>query len=354
VDYNQIEAAEALTRLGEFDALIDVRSPGEFALDHIPGALNCPVLDDRERALIGAQYTQESPFAARRDGAVLVARNIARLIDEGFHDKPRDWKPLVYCWRGGQRSAALTHVLNRVGWKARQIKGGYREYRRFVLAALAELPPRFQYRVICGTTGSGKSRLLHALAEAGAQTLDLEALARHRGSVLGQMSEPQPTQKRFESLLWQQLRGLDERRPVFIESESRKVGDLRVPDALIARMRASPCLRLELPLAERIRLLREEYRDLESDQARLFRQLDCLVSAHGAATVDAWKALAQRQQWSALVERLLHDHYDPVYQRSIGRNFNGADAATSIRMARGDSADFAAAARRLILEIAGI
>ncbi len=191
-DRSVIPVEAALADLGQFDAIIDVRSESEYAEDHIPGALSCPVLSDAERAEVGTMDRQQSSFEAKRRGAAYVARNIARHLEGSFADKPRSWKPLVYCWRGGNRSGAMTHILGRVGWQARQLEGGYRAFRRAVLAELEQLPARFSFRVICGTTGSGKSRLLQHLVGAGAQVLDLEALAHHRGSVLGSLPALRP------------------------------------------------------------------------------------------------------------------------------------------------------------------
>src|SRR5215472_1873107 len=209
--------------LAEYAVRIDVRSPVEFALDHVPGAANHPVLSDAERERVGTLYA-DSPFEARKLGAAIVARNIATMIESAFMDEPREWRPLVYCWRGGQRSRALVQVLHEIGWRAVQLEGGYRAYRRHVAAELERLPLRFRYVVICGLTGSGKSRLLAALARAGAQTLDLEGLARHRGSVLGGLpGTAQPSQKAFESGLCEALARLDPSRPVFVESESRRI-----------------------------------------------------------------------------------------------------------------------------------
>jgi len=211
------------------------------------------------------------------------------------------------------------------------------------------MPSRFEFRVICGTTGSGKSKLLRSLERAGAQVLDLEDLAHHRGSVLGGLPlVPQPSQKQFETRIWWRLRGLDPARTVFLESESRKVGDVRVPDALIERMRSSACLRLELPLEERIRLLRDEYLHLEQDRATLFRQLDCLVALHGKEKVRGWKQLAESDKWAELVERLLLEHYDPVYLRSIGRNFTRVATAPVLAPASAAEADFARLARDVV------
>jgi tRNA 2-selenouridine synthase len=343
-----VEPAAALAHLAEYSAILDARSPAEFAEDALPGAINCPVLDDAQRAQVGTLYKQDSPFAARRVGAALAARNIAVMLERQFAAQPRDWRPLVYCWRGGERSGALVHVLRRIGWRAQQLAGGYRAWRRMVLAQLEVLPGRYQWQVVCGPTGSGKSRLLRALAEAGAQVLDLEELACHRGSVLGGLpGAPQPSQKRFEGLIWRALHRFDPVRTVYVESESRKVGNLRVPTALLDAMRAAPCLRLELPLPQRVQLLREEYAHFEQAPAALAAQLDCLVPLHGHGPVAQWKQLAAAGDWQALVEQLLTQHYDPAYRRSLERNFPQAASGAVLALARSDDAQYAMAARAL-------
>jgi tRNA 2-selenouridine synthase len=343
-----LDAAAALATLDGFDCVIDVRSEGEYAEDHVPGAINCPVLTDAERREVGTMDRQNSPFEARRRGAAYVARNIARHLEERFAEAPRDWRPLVYCWRGGQRSAAMVHILSSVGWRAVQLEGGYRAYRRAVMSALAALPPTLDFRVISGATGSGKSRLLQHLATAGAQVLDLEALAVHRGSVLGGMPQrPQPGQKRFESLLWDALRRMDPARGVFVESESRRVGALRLPDALLERMRAAPCIHLEVPFAARVRLLRDEYAHFERAPQVLLEQLDCLVPLHGHEKIRGWKSLVDAGDWDALVEQLLLQHYDPAYARSMNRNFKQMPSARVLPIRSDAAADYAAAAALL-------
>lgn len=347
-DRSVVAVGAALADLQHFDTIVDVRSEAEFAEDHIPGAINCPVLHDAERAEIGTLDRQHSAFEARRRGAAYVARNIALHLESSLADKPRGWKPLVYCWRGGNRSGAMAHILARVGWQARQLEGGYRAFRRAVIADLERLPAQFTLRVVCGTTGSGKSRLLQQLAALGAQVLDLEALAHHRGSVLGGLPAlPQPSQKHFETRIWQALRAFDPAHPVFVESESRKVGELRVPDQLLLAMRAAECIRLELPLAARVRLLRDEYVHFETNVALLHEKLDCLVPLHGHERVDAWKRLVDERRWDALVERLLVEHYDPAYLRSIGRNFTRSAQAQPLALASDEAAAFGAAARAL-------
>ncbi len=342
---------DILPQLDEFDSIIDVRSEGEFAEDHIPGAINCPVLDNQERVRIGTLYKQVGSFEAKKAGAALVARNIAGHLDSSFADKPRDWKPLVYCWRGGNRSGAMAHILARIGWPVVQIDGGYREFRRHVVADLQELPARFDYRVIAGPTGSGKSELLRTLAHEGAQVLDLEQLASHRGSVLGHIpAAPQPSQKAFESGIWQALRRFDPARPVFVESESKKVGNLRVPDALMDRMRASPCIALNVSIPERVALLMREYAHFVADPAALNRQLACLLVLHGREKVARWQAMASGGEMTALVQELLAQHYDPAYLRSIGRNFARFGEARAVSLSDSSAASFSAAAQELLAQ----
>ena len=308
--------------LPAFTDLIDVRSPSEFAEDHIPGAINLPVLDDTERERVGTLYKQVSSFEAKKVGAALVSRNIAEHLDTWFADKPKSYRPLVYCWRGGSRSGSLTHILQKIGFEAAQLAGGCKAYRRHVVAELARLPGLFAYRVVSGPTGSGKSRLLQALAGEGAQVLDLEDLAAHRGSLLGALPDRgQPSQKRFESAIWFALSRFDPKRPVFVESESKKIGALRVPDALISAMRASPCLRLEVPLAARVRLLVEDYRHFLHDPETINRQLGYLTELRGNETIAAWQALANNRAWPELVAALLDQHYDPTYLRSLAKNY---------------------------------
>ena len=339
-----------VSRIAGFDALLDARSPAEYAEDHIPGAGSYPVLSNEERARVGTIYKQESPFTAKKIGAALVARNIAEHIEKSFGEKEKGWRPLVYCWRGGKRSGAFAHVLREIGWDAKTLEGGYKAYRRHVVDRLAELPAKLRFRVVHGVTGSGKSRLLGSLRDAGAQVLDLEGLAAHRGSVLGTFPDRlQPSQKMFESLLLKDLQSLEPGKAVFVEGESKKIGQLQVPDALIARMRASECVLLDTAPAARVALLMDEYRHFFSDPASLYAQLDCLAGLHGRERVDEWKALAADGRWAELVERLLAEHYDPAYRRSAAHNFPRLKDALRVRVGSHEPAAFDAAA----LELAG-
>ena len=334
--------------LAEFPDRIDVRSPAEYALDHLPHAASHPVLDDLERAEVGTLYVT-SPFEARRLGAAKVARNIARMLDTAFGGKPRDWRPLIYCWRGGQRSRALAHVLNEIGWRAMQLDGGYRAYRRYVITRLDMLPARFEFVVVSGLTGSGKSRLIAALASAGGQTLDLEALARHRGSLLGSLpGAPQPSQRAFESALFDRLEQFDTARPVFVESESRRVGSVQLPDALLARMRDGRRLTLRATLAQRVALLRQDYAHFVADAGLLEERLRPLTPLHGKATLAQWTALAAAGDWDALVGELLERHYDAAYARSLGANFASAEHVFDVAVSDTSPAGFAALAHEVL------
>jgi tRNA 2-selenouridine synthase len=331
-----------------YDAIIDARTPAEYAEDHLPGAVSLPVLDNEERARVGTLYKQVSPFAARKLGAALVAKNIGRHLETALADRPRGWRPLVYCWRGGKRSGAFAHVLREIGWDAHTLEGGYKAYRQWVAARLAEAPAGLHFRVVHGVTGSGKSRLLKALASAGAQVLDLEDLAAHRGSVLGHLPDrPQPSQKMFETRLLAVLAGLDPARTAYVEGESTKIGQLQVPEALMRAMRAAECVLLDADLETRIALLTDEYRHFFADRGSLDAQLDCLAGLHGRERVADWKALAAQGAWQELVGRLLEEHYDPAYRRSALRNFARLPQAPVLRVADAGEQSFARLAREL-------
>lgn len=307
--------------ISRFSEIIDVRSPAEFTDDHIPGALSCPVLDNEQRIEIGTLYKQVSPFAAKKLGAAYVSRNIARHIEEKFQDRDRHWRPLIVCWRGGQRSGAMTTVLRSVGWDACQLEGGYKMFRNHVLARLEQRPADLNFQLITGPTGSGKTRILQAIGRAGGQILDLEALARHKGSVLGADPEqPQPSQKWFETQLWQALENFSSERPVFIESESRKIGRLRLPESLFVAMRQSPCIDIEASLAARIEFLRDDYPYFLAEPAALKKHLDVLRPLLGHELVGYWHQLIDAARFSELIESLLIKHYDPLYARARQRD----------------------------------
>lgn len=317
-----LNATEVLAQLDTFDTVIDARSESEHAEDHLPGAHSWPTLNDEERILIGTLYKQVNQFEAKKRGAAIAARNIAAHIERHVIDKPKDWKPLTYCWRGGKRSGSLSLILDQIGFRVTLVDGGYKAFRAAMLLDIPKQVDRLHFKVVCGTTGSGKTRLLHALAAAGAQVLDLEGLANHRSSVLGAIPGlPQPTQKHFDMLIWDTLRHFDATRPVYVESESKKVGNVSVPTTLVERMRTSECLNLTLPLTERVALLMEDYDFFVQDRTYFCGRLDVLSTFRGKAVVDAWKEQVHAGNVEPVVQDLLTLHYDPVYLQSMQRNF---------------------------------
>jgi len=343
-------AAEVMRCLASFHTVIDARSPAEFAEDHLPGAVNWPVLDNDERRQVGTEYVQVSAFDAKKIGAAMIAKRIGELLQAQVQDKPRDWQPLVYCWRGGKRSGTLAWFLDQIGFRTTLLQGGYKAFREQVREQLGNLPLQFSYVVIAGRTGSGKTRLLQALAEAGAQVLDLEGLARHRGSVLGGLPhELQPTQKAFETQLWQALSAFDPARPVYVESESRKIGQLQVPTALLERMRSDGrVVMVTMPDEARVQLLVEEYGFFAGQLERFCGHLETLIDLRGRDTVTHWQTLARQGRWAEVFADLMRQHYDPLYLKSMQRNYAQLEAASRVDLPGGDAAALQQAARRLL------
>lgn len=347
---HSLDAAEASRRLHQFDAVLDARSPAEFALDHLPGAENWPVLSDDERRIVGTLYVQQGPLPARKIGAAMVARNIADHLDRWIADKPRDWRPLVYCWRGGQRSGTLAWFLSEIGFRTTRVAGGYKGFRAQVRQDLADWPAQLKLQVLIGRTGSGKTRLLHALRAAGAQVLDLEGLACHRGSMLGALpGQPQPSQKRFDTLLWSALQSLDLQRPVFIESESKKIGQLQLPQPLLQRMQDhGRVLRLQMPDAARLQLLLQDYAALTQAPEHFCSLIEPLIELRGREAVRRWQAQARSGDWAGVFGELMTQHYDPLYQRSTDRHYAALAQATELQLDDAEPATLARAARQLL------
>ena len=354
---NVVSAQDAVARMrlplgtpGAYSAIIDARTEDEFALDHLPGAQNWPSLNNAERIVIGTMYKQEGPFEAKKKGAGLVAANISKHIEHHVLDLPKDWQPLVYCWRGGKRSGSLALILGQIGFKVSIIEGGYKAFRSAMVDALPPLAESLSWRVICGPTGSGKTRLLHCLKEQGAQVLDLEGLANHRSSVLGIIpGQAQPSQKHFDTLLWDALRNMDPTKPVYVESESRKVGNLAVPESLILSMRASPCYQLELSDEERVKLLLEDYDFFVKDPALFSKRLDALVAIRGKQVVEDWQALIAAGSMEDVVRDLLKLHYDPTYFASMKRNFLQIEKAQVV-LAKSCSLESLSSVAKLVMQ----
>jgi tRNA 2-selenouridine synthase len=308
-----------------YSEIIDVRSESEFAEDHVPGAINLPVLDDEQREKVGTIYHQVSPFEARKMGASLVSENISKHLACHFSAQDKHDSFLVYCWRGGQRSHSLAQVLSQIGWRVAVVEGGYKTYRAYVRQQLEQLSQQFTYKILCGLTGTGKTYILEQLQSHGVQVLDLEGLANHRGSLLGQAWEsepqPQPAQKYFESKLLQQLQSLDPNKLVWVESESNKVGEIHLPPAFWEKMKQASCVEVQLPTEARVDGLLQAYPHWLNHPESLKSKLEMLKSRYGWSQIHHWHYLIDTRQWRALVRDLLESHYDPAYRRSMSKSY---------------------------------
>ncbi|MDO5630847.1 MAG: tRNA 2-selenouridine(34) synthase MnmH [Paracoccus sp. (in: a-proteobacteria)] len=302
--------------LAGFDTIIDVRSPSEYAQDHLPGAINLPVMSDQERAQVGTIYKQVSPFDARKLGAALVAANAARHIAGPLAGMTGGWRPLVYCWRGGQRSGSFGVILSQIGWRVGRIEGGYKTWRRLVVDRVQNLGVPAPVVVLDGNTGAAKTAVLARLAAGGAQVIDLEGLANHRGSLFGAMPGGQPGQKLFEGRLATALERLDPTRPVLFEAESSRIGALTVPRSVWQALCSAPRIRLSVPLAERARFIAATYADAATEAAAIIEHLRPL---HPAERIQEWLAQATAGDWTGLAQGLMRDHYDPRYERHRAR-----------------------------------
>ena len=330
------------------DTIIDVRAPSEFAQDHLPGAINLPVLDDIQRAEVGTTYAQVSPFSARKIGGALVAANTAKHLQGPLANKDGGWQPLVYCWRGGQRSGAFATILDQVGWRVNLLQGGYRSYRRLVVDMLYDTPLPHRITLIEGGTGTAKTQLLHHLKQIGAQILDLEGIAHHRGSLFGAMDTDQPAQKMFDSRIAAALNTMDPDKVTWVEAESSKVGARVVPPSLWAAMCIAPRVELHAPLSSRAAFLCHAYDDLTHNPDTLRDQINRLRFYHSGETIAAWQVLANTQNWPTLAQELIARHYDPRYMKSTTQaqfehhhiNLPDLDEATLATTAKTLAADF--------------
>jgi tRNA 2-selenouridine synthase len=310
--------------------IIDARSPHEFDDDHIPGAVNLPVVDDSEFAEVGITHKTDK-HKAYLVGVEYSLRNIAdRMKPLIAQYGPRD-RMLVYCFRGGKRSRLWGDVLRTIGFQVDVLNGGWKNYRRWVRAGLESLPRAFTYHVLSGPTGCGKTRLLHELERQGEQVLELEGLACHRGSLIGDLPGlKQPPQKLFESKVLEVLRHFDARRPVWLEAESKKIGNVQLPDALFESMHRSRVYRIETPMSERVAMWMEDYPHLAADPVGMVRKLEPLKPLVGNEVLEQWRSMAEERCVSELFERVMVEHYDPCYARSTRRNYGSLEQSMQV------------------------
>lgn len=305
----------------KFDTIIDVRSPLEFAEDHIVGAINCPVLSDLERQKVGTIYKKESSFKAKIIGSSLTAKNIAFHIDNNFMEKKGSWQPLIYCWRGGQRSKAFSIVLSEVGWRTNQLKGGYKEYRNQVINFLDNIGPKLKITLISGKTGSAKTKILKSIENEGGQILDLEGLANHKGSLLGKIPDLiQPSQKFFESLIFNKIQKLNLKDKIYIEAESSKIGNIHIPKSIWKKMIKSPRIEISANVELRAKFLVSDYDYMCNDPTLINPIIKGLKNRLSKKLFDEWTNLIDRKKWFDLTKSFLENHYDPSYSSNTIKN----------------------------------
>ena len=305
----------------KFDTIIDVRSPLEFAEDHIVGAINCPVLSDLERQKVGTIYKKESSFKAKIIGSSLTAKNIAFHIENNFMEKKGSWQPLIYCWRGGQRSKAFSIVLSEVGWRTNQLKGGYKEYRNQVINFLDNIGPKLKITLISGKTGSAKTKILKSIENEGGQILDLEGLANHKGSLLGKIPDLiQPSQKFFESLIFNKIQKLNLKDKIYIEAESSKIGNIHIPKSIWKKMIKSPRIEISANVELRTKFLVSDYDYMCNDPTLINPIIKGLKNRLSKKLFDEWTNLIDRKKWFDLTKSFLENHYDPSYSSNTIKN----------------------------------
>jgi tRNA 2-selenouridine synthase len=338
----------------QYALVIDARSQREYTEDHVPSAVNLPVVDNEEYAEVGTTHRTDK-HRAYLIGVSYALKNISHAIDDLVAGHPKDARMLVYCFRGGKRSKLWYDALSTIGYRVDRLPGGWKAYRAWVRDQLIELPRKFRYNVLCGSTGCGKTRLLSALATVGAQVLDLEALARHRGSLLGDIPDMgQPTQKWFESQLIDALRRFDPEKSVWVESESKKIGEIQLPGALLEAMREARVFAVSAPMSERVQLWREDYAHFERDPNALIERLRHLRPLIGGEEFAHWESLAKERRMPELFQRLMEAHYDPAYRHSIRKNYPLIEDAAKVELRRLDGDSLLEAARRLHSEPATV
>ena len=316
--------------LKKLDDVIDVRSPSEYEVDHIPGAINLPVLSDKEREMIGTIYKQNSKFEAKKLGAALISKNISNHLKENIRDKNRDWLPLIYCWRGGQRSYAFATILDQIGWNVKVVDGGYKSFRKHVSEFLHTKMENYSLILLTGNTGTAKTKLLKFIEEKGYQMIDLEALANHKGSVFGSLGQRQPSQKFFETSIYNKLINLKAGEPIFVEAESNKIGNLHIPKEFWKLMKGSPQIELSAAVELRAQFLVQEYSEITTDLKLLEKQITSLSTIAGHKVVEIWLKMAKNKDFTQLAKELMEKHYDPRYNRSLLRKKKEAFATLEI------------------------
>lgn len=296
--------------------VIDVRSPREFRQGHIPGAFNIPLFDDEERAIVGTLYKLSGREASVLKGLEVAGPKMAGFVKE-VHRITKGKIILMHCWRGGMRSANMAWLFEQAGYHINVLEGGYKSYRRFIRSAFNK---RLVMIVLGGMTGSGKSEVLQRLLQKGEQILDLEEIASHKGSVFGALGQnTQPTNEQFENNLFVSWQNLNPLLPVWIEDESRTIGNVNIPDPLYEQMSHAEMIRIEIPREQRIRRLIREYSIFPKEE--LIAAIKKIREKIGGDRAnDVIKAIDSTDFYPAV--DLILDYYDKTYRFAAVRKYN--------------------------------
>ncbi len=294
---------------------IDVRSPAEFADGHILGAINVPLFENDERALIGTIYAKQGPDRAKEVGLSVVSPKLPELIQSIKRNAPEERPVVVYCWRGGMRSKSMVVMLELAGLHSQQLEGGYKSYRRRVLTRLQNYEFKPEIFVLCGSTGAGKTLLLKTLLRKNVPVIDLEGLANHRGSVFGQVGlGRQISAPQFDACLLEELDKLNQEPFVFVECESKRIGNVYLPDAFFSAMKRGKRMLLETSLEVRIDRLIKEYEAFSVERAdEIIASLESLQKRLGKKQLGELKDLFAQKKMREFVRILLINYYDPLY-----------------------------------------
>ncbi|HNP18888.1 MAG TPA: tRNA 2-selenouridine(34) synthase MnmH [Fulvivirga sp.] len=295
--------------------IIDVRSPGEYAHGHVPGAINIPLFSNEERAHVGTVYKQQSSEAAIALGYKYVTPKLESFISDTLKVAPNG-KALVHCWRGGMRSQYFAkHLVENSFEEVSTIIGGYKSYRNYILQQFA-VPANL--KVLGGYTGSGKTPILHELKKHGKQVIDLEGLANHKGSAFGGIDQKdQPTTEQFENNLFEEWKNLNLNEPIWIEDESHTIGSVRIPIQLYEQMKNAKLYFLDIPKEERARHLVTEY--AQCDNHLLADSLNKITKRLGGLNVKNAIELLEKEKYYE-VAMITLNYYDKSYLKGINRH----------------------------------
>ena len=307
----------------EYNIIIDVRTPLEFKEDHIPNSINYPVLTNKQRHEIGIEY-KENSFYAKKVGASIISSNISKIINKIKFDKKQ--KILIYCWRGGLRSLSLYLVLKQIGYDVTLLDGGYKNYRRFVVKFFETSCEKYKFNQIMGVTGVGKTLFIKELSKT-YQVIDFEGLANHKGSILGNIpNKIQPSQKYFETLIYEKIKSFNSKKNIWVESESIKVGKLSIPSKIWKNMPLGKNVKVISSLEERVRFILKDYKYFTNTPTLMKEALKVLRKIIPKEEFLMIEENLKKEKYFQFVKSLIEYHYDRAYKKtraeSVSNIFN--------------------------------